>query len=107
MNPTHSETRCRATLMEELAHLHLHHKPSELFQIDGEMFRSYHRSQERQAYAVGAAALVPLTVLHYAKRINMDASIAARRYGVSRSLVSFREQVTGVHLQPMAAISSA
>ena len=98
MNPTHAETRRRATLMEELAHLHLQHKPSELFPVDGKIFRSYLRSQERQAYSVGATALVPLAALQHARRMNQGAATIAKQYGVSQSLVTFRENVTGVRL---------
>ncbi|HEX8520900.1 MAG TPA: ImmA/IrrE family metallo-endopeptidase [Tepidisphaeraceae bacterium] len=68
MNPGHAPTRQRATLMEELAHLHLGHQPSELLAVDGQVFRTFKKSQETQAYWVGAAALLPLAVLQHAQR---------------------------------------
>ncbi len=72
LNPTHPDTRKRATLMEELAHVHLRHKPSQLIVLDGGVaVRSFKKSQETEAYWVGAAALVPRGVLQHASSNGM------------------------------------
>ena len=61
MNPTHSLTRRHATLMEELAHIHLKHKPSGLVVVAGFLTtRTFNKTNETKAYWVGAAALVTL-----------------------------------------------
>ncbi|HTK37463.1 MAG TPA: ImmA/IrrE family metallo-endopeptidase, partial [Pyrinomonadaceae bacterium] len=68
LNPTHAKTRHKATLMEEISHVFLGHKPSRL-QIenrnkDGKIIaRDYNAAIEEEAYSTGAAALVPYTSL--------------------------------------------
>jgi hypothetical protein len=58
LNPNHPATRKCATLMEELSHLHLGHRPTQLILIDGgPAFRSFKKSQETEAYWVGAARI--------------------------------------------------
>jgi Zn-dependent peptidase ImmA (M78 family) len=99
LNPTHAETRTRATLMEELAHIHLGHKPSQLIVLEGlTSVRSFNKSQETAAYWVGAAALIPRIVLRRAQEDGVDRSTLAQDYGVSTALVAFREKVTGSRL---------
>lgn len=99
LNPTHADTRRRATLMEELSHVHLRHKPSELtIMREGVAFRSFKQSQEKQAFGVGAAALIPLTLLKHAHAAAMQRTVLATHCGVSTKLVSFREQITGLRL---------
>lgn len=97
-NPTHAPTRQKATLMEELSHVFLHHKGSELQQTStGSVFRSYNKEEEDQAYWVGAAALLPRAVLVNAKEKNMSRSELAHLHGVSQDLVRFRGNI--LHLQ--------
>ena len=99
LNPTHPETRKRATLMEELAHVHLDHKPSELILLDGGIaVRSFKKSQETEAYWVGAAALLPRAVLQDAATSGIGRAALARQRGVSQDLVSFREKMAGIRL---------
>ncbi|MEG4301722.1 ImmA/IrrE family metallo-endopeptidase [Microcoleus sp. D3_18a_C4] len=99
LNPNHSETRKRATLMEELAHVFLGHTPSSLIVFKNRTaMRSCKKSQETQAYGVGAAALVPMKLLQHAQS-NLTAREKLAHYcGVSVDLVTFREKVTGVKL---------
>jgi len=99
LNPTHPETRKRATLMEELSHLYLGHTPSKLTVVDGWLaVRSFKKTQETEAYWVGAAALVPRAALDRARRNKSNRRVVANYFGVSIQLVSFRENVTGVRL---------
>lgn len=100
LNPTHPETRKRATLMEELAHVHLRHKPSQLILLDGGIaVRSFKKSQETEAYWVGAAALLPRALLEHASRNGITKAALAESRGVSEQLVTFRERVTGIKLK--------
>jgi Zn-dependent peptidase ImmA (M78 family) len=55
LNPARSPARRTATLLEELAHHLLEHRPTTL--SDGR--RSYDARQEREAFAFGAALLLP------------------------------------------------
>lgn len=98
-NPTHANTRTRATLMEELAHVHLKHRESKLLIYPGGItLRTYNKTQEREAYWVGAAALLPLEVLRRSKTNCVLRTDLGLTYGVSLQLVRFRENITHVHL---------
>src|SRR5262249_1845549 len=64
LNPTHGRNRHRATLMEEICHVFLGHKPSRLAirrrDKQGKIVaRDYNQDIEEEAYSTGAAALVP------------------------------------------------
>ena len=63
LNSMHNEVRKRATLMEEVCHFLLNHEPSTFSTYRGTelAFRNYNREQEKEAYFLGAAILVPYT----------------------------------------------
>jgi IrrE N-terminal-like domain len=98
LNPTHSETRKNATLMEELSHIYLAHVPSQLIIVNGMAVRSFKKTQETQAYWVGSAALIPLVVLQEAQLNQLSRMEIAHNCKVSQALVAFRENVTGIRL---------
>ena len=99
LNPTHPKTRQNATLMEEVCHVFLGHKPSRLAienkTKDGKIIaRDYNHAIEEEAYSTGTAALVPFTAL---KRMVTDGKTTreiARHFGVSPALVEFRIKVS-------------
>lgn len=99
LNPTHGHNRHRATLMEEVCHVFLGHKPSRLAierrDKNGKIVaRDYNHDIEEEAYSTGAAALVPyLGVKRYVEEGKTSAEIA-RHYGVSRALVEFRIKIS-------------
>lgn len=99
-NPTHPPTRIRATLMEELSHIFLKHPPSKIETKNGLIERTYKKSFETQAFWVGAAALLPITVMNKSKKSGITRQILANTYGVSIDLVKFRENVTRIILSP-------
>lgn len=96
LNPTHALTRRRATLMEELAHVHLKHQPSEICVQGGMSFRSFKKSQETQAYWLGATALLPHAAIAFCCRCELCVEEIAERYGISVQLVRFRCNTTGL-----------
>lgn len=98
INPNHVDARKRATLMEELSHIYLKHKPSEFILCDGLSFRTHKKTVESQAYWVGCAALIPRKVLEIAKSKNITREYVAEKFVVSVPLVKFRENVTGLKL---------
>ena len=99
MNPQHAQTRRHATLMEELSHIHLKHKPTKLIITEsGIAMRDYSKSKETEAYWVGSAALVPKVILISAKNNGANRNMVASNCGVSGDLVRLRENVTGIHL---------
>ena len=99
LNPTHGQTRHKATLMEEVSHVFLGHKPSRLSikrkdKQGNIVARDYNHDIEEEAYSTGAAALVPYIALkRYVENGKTSAEIA-RHFGVSRGLVEFRIKIS-------------
>jgi hypothetical protein len=99
LNPNHGPARTKATLMEEICHVFLAHQPNRLSVVTKDergkvMNRDYRRSDEEEAYGVGAAALVPYAAL---KRLLLQGKTArdiAAHFRVSRELVEYRMKVT-------------
>ncbi len=99
LNPTHAPSRHKATLMEEISHVFLGHTPSRLAieekDKDGNIIaRDYNAEIEEEAYATGAAALIPFGGLR--KMVDKGRTIKeiAAHYGVSRALVEYRLKVS-------------
>jgi len=122
LNPAHGPQRNRATLMEEVAHVFLGHKPNRLAAITGDdqsrkspleanqsrgrmLARDYNQTDEEAAYAVGAAALVPFGALRRQVIEGRNSREIARHFRVSRQLVEYRIKVT--HLWPQYKRTSA
>ena len=99
LNPTHSPLRHSATLMEEVCHVFLGHKPSRLAikkrdRQGNVVARDYNADIEEEAYATGAAALVPYRGMKRMVGRGKTAAEIARHYGVSRALVEYRIKIS-------------
>jgi hypothetical protein len=99
LNPTHSKRRQNATLMEEISHVFLGHKPSRLAikrkDKNGKIVaRDYNHEIEEEAYSTGAAALVPYLALKRYVEEGKSSTEIARHFGVSRALVEFRIKIS-------------
>lgn len=99
LNPTHPKTRQHATLMEEICHVFLGHKPSRLAienkNKEGKTIaRDYNHSIEEEAYSTGAAALVPYTSLKRMVLAGRNSQEIARHFYVSKALVEYRIKVS-------------
>ena len=99
LNPTHGANRQNATLMEEISHVFLGHKPSRLevknYNKEGKVIaRDYHAEIEEEAYSVGAAALVPYSALQRFILQGKSSREIARHFNVSRELVEYRMKVS-------------
>lgn len=99
LNPTHGKNRQNATLMEEICHVFLGHKPSRLAvetrNKDGQIIaRDYNHAIEEEAYSTGAAALVPYTSLKRMVEAGRTSREIARHFYVSRALVEYRIKVS-------------
>ncbi len=99
LNPTHGKNRQNATLMEEICHVFLGHKPSRLAirnrGKNGELIaRDYNEAIEEEAYSTGAAALVPFTALKRMVHDGKTVNEIARHFDVSRALVEYRIKVS-------------
>ncbi|HEY6119691.1 MAG TPA: ImmA/IrrE family metallo-endopeptidase [Pyrinomonadaceae bacterium] len=99
LNPKHGRSRTNATLMEEICHVFLGHTPNRLAVVAEDqrgrtMARDYRKADEEEAYAVGAAALVPFSVLRRFTLQGKTSNEIAKHYSVSRELVEYRLKVT-------------
>ena len=92
LNPARSEKRQAATLMEELSHHLLRHKPCSiaLNAKTGILERSYDRSQEDEAYDLGAAILLPKERIQQDVASKLTAEEIAETHGCSEELVIYR-----------------
>jgi len=99
LNPNHGAARTKATLMEEICHVFLAHEPTRLSVVTKDergkvMNRDYRKTDEEEAYGVGAAALVPYAAL---KRLLLQGKTSREigvHFRVSRELVEYRMKVT-------------
>jgi Zn-dependent peptidase ImmA (M78 family) len=98
LNPARPATRRTATLLEELAHELLEHRPSRIEPdpSTGLLRRSFDAEQEREAFELGAALLLPRELLAADVRARRPAASTARRLGCSRALVMFRIRRLGL-----------
>ena len=99
LNPNHGPARTKATLMEEICHVFLAHQPNRLSIVTKDergkvMNRDYRRSDEEEAYGVGAAALVPYAALKRLLLQGKSARDISAHFRVSRELVEYRMKVT-------------
>jgi len=99
LNPTHGKNRQNATLMEEICHVFLGHKPSRLAienrDKNGKIIaRDYNHAIEEEAYSTGAAALVPYSSLRRMVEEGKTSQEIARHFYVSRALVEYRIKVS-------------
>jgi hypothetical protein len=99
LNPTHNKNRQNATLMEEVCHVFLGHKPSRLAienvnKYGKPIARDYREADEEAAYSIGAAALVPFSSLRRMIHQGKTSREIARHFNVSRELVEYRMKVS-------------
>ena len=99
LNPTHGKNRHNATLMEEVCHVFLGHKPSRLAIENRDkrgnvIARDYNADIEEEAYSTGAAALVPYNSLRKFVEMGKTSAQIARHFNVSRALVEYRIKIS-------------
>jgi len=99
LNPTHAKTRHKATLMEEISHVFLGPRPSRLAIENRDrhgniIARDYNAEIEEEAYATGAAALVPYAGLKRMVESGKTAAEISRHYNVSRALIEYRIKIS-------------
>lgn len=95
INPMQSQGRQAVTLMEEISHTLLGHRHSQIMLDPGEKnnHRDYNDLIEEEAYAVGAAALVPYRALACDLSRGIIIKSIANHFGVTPSLVKYRIRV--------------
>ena len=99
LNPNHGAARTKATLMEEICHVFLAHQPNRLSVVTKDergkvMNRDYRKTDEEEAYGVGAAALVPYATLKKLLLQGKNSREIGVLFRVSPELVEYRMKVT-------------
>ena len=92
LNSARPPSRRTATLMEELAHALLGHRPCSIAPdaSTGFLRRSYDKSQEHEAYDLGATLLLPKELVQHVVKEGRLAREVAAEHGCSEELVVMR-----------------
>lgn len=91
LNPDQTPERANVTVMEEVAHVHLGHRPVALVTAEGGCVqRSYDKVAEQEAYWLAAATLLPSSAVGRAVWDGLSAEEISAQFGVSTELVDFR-----------------
>ncbi len=98
-NDTHTPGRQASNLAHELSHALLGHPPTPALNQHG--CREWDATIEAEATWLGGALLIPEEAALVIARERLPLAAAARRYGVSQTMVQFRLNVTGA-VQRMA-----
>ena len=100
-NPSHSPARQRSDLTHELAHILLGHKPTQLFIApqSGAVLRAHDQNQEAEASWLAGCLLLPRSALLSIRSKAVDDKEACSLYGISRDLLRYRINVSGVDIQ--------
>lgn len=95
LNPGHPYRRNKITLMEEICHCHLNHSPTALITKNGGKYRDFNKTQEMDAYGVGAAVLLPWSL--FFSRLNTGVSVddISEEFDVTPQLVNYRIKICG------------
>ncbi len=96
-NDAHAPGRQTSDIAHELAHALLLHEPGAALTADGA--RAWDSVAEEEAQWLGAALLISDEAAFAIAASGGDLDAAALRYGVSRSLLDFRLNVTGAALR--------
>ncbi|HEV2628537.1 MAG TPA: ImmA/IrrE family metallo-endopeptidase [Pseudolabrys sp.] len=101
LNPSHADTRQRADLMHELAHIELEHVPMrvEVSKTGLMLLSDYSEEQEQEADWHAAAYLLPRDGIFRLRSRNKSAADIGQHFGVSKALCEWRLRMTGVEVQ--------
>ena len=101
-NPTHSKARHSSDVMHELSHIILGHKPSQIVFLSPDTkiaLRDYNQALEEEATWLAGCLLLPRDALLSISLSGISSTDACRKYGVSKDLLNFRMNMTGVNYQ--------
>lgn len=101
LNSSHSKARQASDLMHELAHRIRSHQPHNMdISAKGIMLiANYDKRQEEEADWLAGCLLLPRDALVHIKSSGIETDIAAKMYGVSKSMLTYRLAMTGVKRQ--------
>lgn len=95
VNPAHGGGRRASDIMHEIAHILIGHDPARVdVTEDGLLIlSSYNKQQEEEAKWLSGCLLLPREALLLIRRRKMDPETAARTYGVSDQMLTFRQRM--------------
>ena len=101
VNSSHSRARQASDLVHELAHLVLGHTPTRVDVTEDQqlILRTHDPDQEEEAGWLAGCLLLPRPALLAILRAGGADIDAAKRYGVSIDMLTYRLRVTGVEVQ--------
>lgn len=101
LNPSHSKARQASDLTHELAHILIEHDAGRVdISPDGLlMLSTYNRDQEDEANWMAGCLLLPREALAVTMKQQIDFEATAKKFGVSRDMLRWRMNVTGVQRQ--------
>jgi hypothetical protein len=105
-NPTHSKGRQSSDVMHELAHYILDHQPATVILsvgLENVRMRSFDQKQEDEANCLAWALLLPREGLLRAKRRRKTVEQIAEQYSVTKTLVAYRINSSGIERQVRAS----
>jgi len=100
-NSSHSKARQSSDIMHELSHILLGHEPGKII-ISPKVnvaLRDYNENQEDEAAWLSGCLLLPRETLLFIRRTGMSDEETLEKYRVSRDLLNYRTNVTGVNYQ--------
>lgn len=97
VNDAHSVGRQNSNLAHELAHLLLNHSPEAVVDCAG--CRNFQGGVESEAGFLGSCILIPNEAARAIVKSGIAYDAAAERYGVSRSMLEYRLNVSGALIQ--------
>ncbi len=102
VNPAHGGGRRASDIMHEIAHILIGHDPARVdVTEDGLLIlSSYNKQQEEEAKWLSGCLLLPREALLLIRRQGLDPEEAARLYGVSAQMLTFRQRVLNLVPQP-------
>ena len=93
LNPNQTPERANVTIMEEVSHVHLGHKPVKIITAGDCFQREYDPVIEQEAYWLAAGTLLPSQSVGRLVWKGMTAEQIGTRFGVSSELVAFRVKI--------------
>ena len=101
-NPNHNQGRRASDVMHEISHSILNHQPASMIlsiELENFCMRSFDQKQEDEANCLAWALLLPREGLLRAKLKRKTDDEIAEQFGVTKKLVTFRMQTTGISRQ--------
>lgn len=98
INPNHRNGRRASDIMHELAHLIIGHEPARVdVTEDGLLIlNTFSQKQEDEAKWLSGCLLLPRPALLAIRRLRLEESVAAKRFGVSVPMLTYRMRVLGL-----------